>query len=226
MKNKPIKEYPYEKFENMGAEALSDAELLAITIRTGTADSDALELARKVLAIKGAGREGILSLQHVSVEELMQIKGIGRVKAIKIKCMVEFAKRMAMQSVKDRVRFNSPETIAAYYMERLRHLETEHVYLILLDNKNKLIKDVLISKGTVNASVLSPREIFMEALRNNAVKILLLHNHPSGDPSPSKQDLEITKIISSASKLLNIPLLDHMIIGDNKYTSLKEKGYL
>jgi len=222
-----IKEdYPYEKFEKKGAEYLTDAELLAIIIRTGTKEEDALSLAKKILALKEPLHKGILGLQHISLEELKSIKGIGTVKAIRIKCMVEFSKRMAMQTVNGTLRFDSPETIARYYMEMLRHLETEHVYLVLLDNKNRKIKDVLITKGTVNASLLSPREIFIEALSYKAVRIFLLHNHPSGDPTPSRQDLEITKIIGDASKLLNIQLIDHIIIGDNKYISFKEKGYL
>ena len=219
-------DYPYEKFEKKGAEYLTDAELLAIIIRTGTKDEDALSLAKKILSLKEPIHKGILALQHISLEELKSIKGIGTVKAIRIKCMVEFSKRMAMQTVTGSMRFDSPETIARYYMEMLRHLETEHVYLVLLDNKNRKIKDVLITKGTVNASLLSPREIFIEALSYKAVRIFLLHNHPSGDPTPSRQDLEITKIIDDASKLLNIQLIDHIIIGDNKYISFKEKGYL
>ncbi|MDD6201635.1 MAG: DNA repair protein RadC [Lachnospiraceae bacterium] len=219
-------EYPYEKFEKMGPEALTDAELLAIVIRTGTIGENSLSLAKKVLALSNDSNNGILALQKIPYEEMMKIKGIGKVKAIRIKCMVEFTRRMSRQSALHDLNLNSPETVADYYMEQVRHLETEHVYLILADNKNRLIKDVLLSKGTVNASLISTREIFIEALRYHAVRIFLIHNHPSGDPTPSRQDIEITKVIREASEILNIPLLDHIIIGDNTYVSLKEKGYL
>ena len=122
--------------------------------------------------------------------------------------------------------FDDPATVAGLYMERMRHLETEHVYLLLCDSKNHIIKEILLSKGTVNASVVSPREIFIEALRYHAVSVLLIHNHPSGDPDPSEQDIMVTHKILEASRMIQIPLLDHIIIGDNIYTSLKEKGYL
>ena len=122
--------------------------------------------------------------------------------------------------------FEDPATVAGLYMERLRHLETEHVYLLLCDNKNHIIKEILLSKGTVNASVISPLEIFIEALRYLAVHVLLIHNHPSGDPQPSYEDIQITRQILEASHLMQILLLDHIIIGDNTYISLKEKGYL
>ena len=122
--------------------------------------------------------------------------------------------------------FNNPVIVADYYMERMRQLETEHIYLLLTDTKNRLIKEILLSKGTVNASIISPREIFIEALRYQAVHIILLHNHPSGDPTPSNQDVEITSRIKEVSHLMNIVLVDHIIIGDNRYTSLKEEGYL
>ena len=223
IKNRIKRELPCEKYERLGPEALSDAELLAILIRTGTKGEDGLTVAEKII---GNHEEGILLLQSVTIEELMQIKGIGRVKAVRIKCIGEFSRRMAMQSRVKSLNFNRPSTIAAYYMEQLRHLETEHVYLILTDNKNCLLREILISKGTVNASLLSTREVFAEALKYQAVHIFLLHNHPSGDPGPSEQDIRITEQILEASRILNVPLLDHIIIGDNKYISLKEKGYL
>ena len=118
--------------------------------------------------------------------------------------------------------FDKPESVAAYYMESVRHLETEQVKLIMLDNKCSLISDLDISKGTVNSSIISTREIFIEALRRKAVYIMLLHNHPSGDPTPSRKDFEITDLVKDASLLVNIPLLDHIVIGDNKYYSFRE----
>lgn len=219
-------EYPYERFERMGPQALTDAELIAIIIRTGTVGENALALAKKVLNLKAGSKSGILALSSIPLEDLMKIKGIGKVKAIRLKCVAEICMRMQMNSTKPQISFTEPASVAAYYMERMRHLETEHTYLILTDTKNRFLKEILLSKGTVNTSVLSTREIFIEALRYQAVHILLLHNHPSGDATPSMQDIEITNRIKEASRLMNIPLLDHIIIGDNIFTSLKEKGYL
>jgi len=219
-------EYPYERFENYGPKALTDAELIAIILRTGTVGEDALVLAHKVLSLTDNNRQGILALNSIPLEELMRIKGIGKVKAIRLKCVAEICARMQMRHYRDSVSFTDPASVAGYYMERMRHLETEHVYLIVTDTKNRFLKEILLSKGTVNMSVLSVREIFIEALRYQAVHILLLHNHPSGDATPSTEDISVTKQIQDASRLLNIPLLDHIIIGDNTFTSFKEKGYL
>lgn len=224
--NKDKQELPYERFERMGAQALTDAELVAVILRTGTVGEDALALAHRVLSLRSGSKVGITALASIPLEDLMNIKGIGKVKAIRLKCVAEMCLRMQMQRQEANVTFTEPEQVAAYYMERMRRLETEHIYLILTDTKNRMIKEILLSKGTVNASVLSPREIFIEALRYHAVHILLLHNHPSGDSAPSRQDIEITNRIMEASRLMNVPLLDHIIIGDNTFTSLKEEGYL
>ena len=219
---------PYEKFEHLGPAGLSDEELLAIIIRTGTKKRSALMLAHDImeLAVKRGQGNGLLFLEHLSLEEIMTVKGIGRVKAIRLKCVAEFSKRIARQSYGKRVRFLNPGMISDYYMEQVRHLEEEHLLLVMTDNKNQLLKDIIISKGTVNMSVASPREIFLTAVKMRAVHIILLHNHPSGDPSPSQEDYDITKRIRDAGQLLNIPLVDHIIIGDNKYISFKELGYL
>lgn len=230
MKNNtnPCKEMlPYEKFEIYGAESLTDAELLAIIIRTGTKEADSIQLGKEVLSLgTGSGQaNGLLSLQHLSLEELMNIKGIGKVKAIRIKCVTEFSRRIAMETFKKGIRFDKPSTIADYYKEQIRHLEVEQVILVMTDGKNQFLKDCVISSGTVNMSLISPREIFMTALKMQAVHILLVHNHPSGDPTPSKDDIEITKRIHGASLIMNIPLVDHIIIGDNTYMSLKELRY-
>ncbi len=226
MKQPDKKEYPYERFEQLGAQALTDAELIAIIIRTGTVGEDAIDLAHRVLSLTNNEEDGILALHSIPLEELLKIKGIGKVKAIRLKCVAEICARMQTKSRHKNPSFHDPASVAALFMERVRHLETEHVYLLLCDNKNRIIKEVLLSKGTVNASVLSPREIFIEALRFHAVCIFLIHNHPSGDPTPSRQDIEITHTILEVSRLIQIPLLDHIIIGDNTYISLKEKGYL
>jgi DNA repair protein RadC len=212
---------PYEKTKERGVSSLSDEELMAVILRNGTRGEGAVELAQDLL--RKASRWGnLIGLSHMTYEDLIQIRGIGKVKALQIIALVEFAKRFSTQTRKDKVIFDKPESVAAYYMESVRHLETEQVKLIMLDNKCSLISDLDISKGTVNSSIISTREIFIEALRRKAVYIMLLHNHPSGDPTPSRKDFEITDLVKDASLLVNIPLLDHIVIGDNKYYSFRE----
>ena len=156
----------------------------------------------------------------------MKIKGVGKVKALQLLAIGELSRRIAKTSIDKGEVFCEPEMIARYYMEDMRHLQREEVILVLMNSKSQIIKDEVISKGTVNSSILSPREIFLLALKYNAVHIVLLHNHPSGDPTPSKEDLLMTARVAEAGKLIGISLMDHLIIGDNKYISLKERGFL
>lgn len=219
-------EKPYEKFVLRGAESLSAAELLAIILRTGTKNCPATELAEKILALSKGKEKGLNALHHLSLSELTAISGIGEVKAVKLKCIAELAVRMARESRKDQLRFDRPETVAAYFMEEMRHEEKEKILLLSLDNKLQFIEKYVLSVGTVNASLLSPREVFVHALKCQASCIMLLHNHPSGDSTPSRQDILITDRIKEAGLLVEIPLVEHIIIGDGNYTSLKEKGLL
>lgn len=218
-------ERPYEKCLQFGPENLTDVELLAILLRTGTKGESALSLARQILHPK-AFSEGILSIHHWTYEQLLKVKGIGKVKAIQILCICEFARRLSKASAGKELDFHTPETIARYYMEDMRHRKEEHMKLLLLNTKARLIGETEVSKGTVNASIVSPRELFIEALQKNAVSIILLHNHPSGDPEPSREDILITKKVQEAGWMIGIELLDHIIIGNNCYVSLKEKGYI
>ncbi len=224
-KELPIFERPYEKALEYGVHTLSEAELLAVIIRTGTVGYNGIELARRVLELSEY-EKGILGINYLTTDELMQVKGIGMVKAIQIKCVAELTKRIQKTAKTLKPVFSSPIYIADYYMEELRHLEKEHLILAMLDTKAKLIRDSVISIGTVNASYLSPREIFLEALKSHAVNIVLIHNHPSGDPTPSKEDINISLKVSELGKMLGIMLIDHIIIGDNTYVSLKEKKIL
>lgn len=208
-----------------GAASLTDAELLAIIIRTGTRNASALSIAKQLLDRFEQNRQ-LNSLHHITMQELMEIDGIGEVKAVKIKCIAELSTRMAKQHAAQTLDFRTPSSIADYYMEQLRHEEVEKVLLLLLDTKLHLMEEYLLSKGTVNASLLSTREVFRHALRAGACKIVLLHNHPSGNCNPSMEDLSITKKIIEAGKLMEIPLLDHLIVGDGCYLSLKEHGYI
>ncbi len=217
---------PYEKFLGSGAASLTEAELLAIILRTGTRDCSTVELGNQILQLAGGGHKGLNSLHHVSLEELMSIKGIGQVKAVKIRCLTELALRMSRESAGERLAFSSPQSVADYYKETLRHNEQETVLLLLLDSRLHLLEEYLLSVGTVKASLLSPREIFVRALKVQAVYLMLLHNHPSGDATPSNKDKEITAHICEVGRMIDIPLIDHIIIGDNKYTSFKEHGLL
>lgn len=215
-------ERPYEKCERFGAKHLTNIELLAVLLRTGTKGENSLQLAKKIL-YPDSSKGGILNIHRWSYEQLIHMKGIGKVKAIQILCLSELAKRLSKASVEEELNFNSPESIARYYMEDLRHEKQEHMKLLLLNTKTKLIGETIISKGTVNAAIISPRELFIEALQKGAVSIILLHNHPSGDPTPSKEDIIITKQIQEAGELLGVHLLDHIIIGNNCYVSMREK---
>lgn len=219
------KDLPYEKFMTLGPAALTEAELLAIILRTGTKNCPALELAEKVLSLPGKSR-GLNLLHHISLRELMEIPGIGEVKAVKVKCIAELAMRMSQERAAAAVRFTAPHTVAEYYMERLRHREKEIVLLLLLDSKLKLIEEYTLSMGTAKASLTSSREIFIQALKYRACNLMLLHNHPSGDPHPSSADIEITKKIKEAGELMDIPLIDHIVVGDGCYISLKEEHLL
>lgn len=219
-------EMPYEKFLRLGPGALTEAELLAVIIRTGTTQDSPVMLGRKILALPSVKENGLNGLHHVSLKELMELKGIGQVKAVKIKCIAELSKRMAMTAAKKELQFLKPASVAEYYMEKLRHERKEKVLLLLLDNRVSLIAEEVLSVGTVNASLLSPREVFISALRAEAVHIMLLHNHPSGDPMPSAQDADITEEIKEIGRMIDIPLIDHIIIGDNRYMSFKEAGLL
>jgi len=217
---------PYEKFLRFGAENLTESELLAVILRTGNKEWDAEGLAAHILEVASYGKEGLPGLHNLSMEQLLQIKGIGKVKAIQIKCVMELCTRMARSKAKKNLVFNRSSSVADYYMEYLRHKTKECVVLLMLDAKGHMLKETEISVGTVCASLLSPREVFVEALKAEAVHIILLHNHPSGDPTPSKEDMTVTAHIAELGQKLDIPLMDHIIIGDNKYISFKEQGYL
>ena len=217
---------PYDKFLSHGPASLSKAELLAIILRTGTKEFSTVELGEQILNLSGEPEQGLNGLHHVSLDELKSIKGIGQIKAIKIRCLTEFAMRMAKECASKRLSFDSPQSVAAYYKEPLRHSERETVLLLLLNNRLHLIEEYTLSVGTVKASLLSPREVFVKAVKEKAVYVMLIHNHPSGEPEPSGNDTALTEQIRAAGELMDIPLVDHIIIGGNKYYSYKENGYL
>jgi len=215
---------PYEKFKTFGPGALTDEELLGIIIRVGTRNKDSVQLGRQI--IDTFPDKNLLGLYQASLEDLMKHEGIGEVKAIQLKCISELALRMSRTCSVQKLNFNHPQKVAAYYMESLRHEQKERVVLILLDIKFQFISDTVLSIGTLHSSIISPREIFVCALKHNAAQFMLLHNHPSGDPTPSRQDVDITLQILELSGMMGLPLIDHIIIGDNRYISLKEAQYI
>ena len=219
-KELPESERPYEKCLSRGAEFLSDAELLAVILRTGSPGENVLDLARRILAQRPGN---LLVLYESSMQQLLKLPGIGRVKAIQLKCVAELSKRIAATRRTCDIVMNDAHTVADYYMESLRHEQKEQLIVCMFDGRCHLIGDVTLSIGTVNASLVSPREIFLKALEYHAVHIILLHNHPSGLSLPSQQDRQVTQQITACGKMLGIELSDHIIIGDKQYYSFREQ---
>ena len=224
IKDLPVNDRPYEKCFEKGPEYLTDVELLAVILRTGTNGISSFDLSKDILSHKSQnGKQDLLSIMHMTKEQLLSIKGVGMVKAVQIMCVRELVRRISSVKAKDSIQYNIPSTIADYYMERMRHLSREEMILIFFNGKNKVIKELTVSVGTVNQTVASPRELFLEALRCEAVSVLMIHNHPSGDPTPSRQDILTTKRMKEAGEFLGIPLCDHIIIGDQTYLSFREE---
>ena len=218
-------ELPYERFLRFGPDSLTEAELLAIILRTGTKGKSALETARDVLRMARYPKMGLLGLQDLSVEDLEGISGIGQVKAVKLKCITELCKRMSRAKVSIGENFTSSRQVADYFMEDMRHRKTECVMLVCLDAKGQMLCEKKLSEGSVNMSLISPREIFLAALEYKAVNILLVHNHPSGDPTPSRADRELTRNVREMGERIGITLLDHVVIGDNCHVSFRENKW-
>ncbi|MCD8082662.1 MAG: DNA repair protein RadC [Clostridiales bacterium] len=225
MKDLPKEEQPYERCLKEGPEHLTDAQLLSVVIRTGSNRASSLELARQILSLNGP-QEGLLGLLHLTLPQLTAIHGIGEVKAIQLLCIGELSRRIWKGRVTGNTRrFVEARDVADYYREDMRHLEQEMFRAMLFNSKQVMIGDVLLSKGTVNAALASPREIFIEALRYQAVSLILVHNHPSGDPSPSQEDIILTRRVREAGNLIVIGLLDQIVLGDASYVSMKERGF-
>ena len=218
-------ERPYEKALHYGVHVLSDAELLAIILRTGSSKKTSVELAYDVLSVSEA-YPGLLGLYHSDHPDLMKIEGIGKVKALELMCVAELSKRMSRLSQPDKVRFRTPGEIAAYFMEELRSYESEHFYVVLFDNSSRLIKYEDMFKGTMDAAVVSPREAILFAFTYKATNMVILHNHPGGDPYPSDEDCNTTQKFYNACNYMGLMLNDHIIIGDNKYFSFFESGFI
>ena len=219
IKDMLISDRPRERAIKYGISSLSNEELVSIILKSGTKNYSVKDLSNDLLSKV----KSISELKNFTVSSLSKISGIGKVKAIEIKAVGELSRRISKSSVPITKDLSSPELIASRYMEDLRHLEIEHLIMVMLNTKYKFIGDCTLSKGTVNFSVASPREAYIEALKNGAVYICLIHNHPSGDPTPSREDIKITKRMADAGKLIGITLIDHIIIGDNIFFSMKQK---
>lgn len=225
IKNIASCERPYEKALEQGITVLSDAELLAVILRNGTKDTSSIDLAN-ILLNTHFSHKGLLGLNYLRREDLVQIKGIGHTKATLILAIGEIAYRINNQRAKENISFFSPQSIADYYMEKCKFLTKEQTYLMMFSTRQMLIKEILLSQGTINQSLVSPRDIFIEALKYEAVYIVLIHNHPSGNPEPSQADINITKRIKEAGRLIDINLSDHIIVGNGTYVSMLERGII
>ncbi len=213
---------PRERMLEAGPQALSNAELLAILLRTGTKEESALQMAHRILSIEG----GLRFLGDVPLKELQSIKGIGLAKASQIKAAVELGLRIVSLKGEMRPIIKSPADVANFVMNDMRFLDREHFQVICLNTKNHITDRETVSIGGLASSLVHPREVFKNPIKKSAAAIILIHNHPSGDPTPSSEDLEVTRRLVEAGRILGIDVLDHVVIGDNRYCSLKEKGVI
>ena len=225
LKDLPITEKPYEKIENYGAKFLSNAELLAVIIKNGTKDKTAVEIAQELLLLDYQN-QGLSFLKDISLEDLANIKGLGRVKSIQIKALVEFAIRFSKPSSIKKNVITSPEIVASILMNELKDETQEFIKTLILNTQNELMRIVTITKGSSNSSYVEIKDIFKDAIKSNASKIILVHNHPSGQVDPSEADIALTERVKIAGELLSIELVDHIIIGNGVFTSLKRKNLM
>lgn len=238
MDKKRYGELPYEKFLQKGAESLTDAELLAILLRTGPdpgpnapqahLDCPALALAEQVLALPSGSRSGLAGLPFLSPAQLTKVRGIGEVKAVRLCCVAELARRLSLGCRTQLPAFPDPAAAASYCRPLFEGEDgaVERVILLLLDSKGRLIREKILAVGTVNSAPVSPREVFLQALKYQAVHFILLHNHPSQDVTPSREDAEITERLARLGNLMQLTLLDHIIVGGANYFSFREAGLL
>jgi DNA repair protein RadC len=211
---------PRERLASLGPQALSNAELIAILVRVGVKGENAVTVGQRLLKKFG----GLIGLHRAQFAELKNQHGIGEAKAAQIKAAIELGRRLTLESPEERPTINSPADAAALVTYEMSALEQEHLRVILLDRRNRVLETVEIYKGSVNSSQVRVGEIFKEAIRKNASALIVIHNHPSGDPTPSPDDVAVTRAIVQAGKLMDVDVLDHMVIGQGKWVSLKERG--
>lgn len=226
IKEMPISERPYERIERFGASGLTDAELLAVIIKTGYKDQTAVDLARKIL--RKCENNGLIALADMEIDELRRIKGIGRVKAIQIKALCELSRRMngARNVLNNRMKINSINQMAEILMGEMSHLKKEVLKTVLLDRKLQIIKICDVSVGTIDQALVHPREVFADAIKNHASSIILAHNHPTGHVEPSEDDIRTTKRLVLVGDIVGIEVVDHIIIGNGTYHSMHASGIM
>lgn len=217
-----IADRPRERLIRQGAESLSNQELIAILLRTGIKQESVLVLANRILS----SFDKIQDLKDATIEELMLVKGVGKAKAVQLLAAAEIGKRMYRKHSEGRYTIRSPEDAAAYLMTDMASLNQEHFVALFLNVKNEVLHKQTLFIGSLNSSIVHPREIFREAVKRSAASIIVAHNHPSGNPSPSPEDIEVTKRLIEAGSIMGIEVLDHVIIGNHQFLSLKEKGYM
>jgi len=225
IKEWPADERPREKMQKMGAASLSDAELLGLVIRSGDSGSgqSAIDLGRELIKhFSGNLRE----LASADLSELCAIKGVGLAKASSVKAAFTLASRLKDRKLERLDRFTSPQQVFDYFNHEFRDSRKEYFLALLLDGKNRIIKRVQISEGSLNQSIVHPREVFSPAVKESAAAVILVHNHPTGDPAPSSEDIAITRRLKEAGEIMGIKVLDHIIIGDGEYLSFVERGLL
>ncbi|UOR12159.1 RadC family protein [Halobacillus amylolyticus] len=222
IKDVPKQDRPRERLIELGAAHLSNQELLAILLGSGTRQESVTSLAQRILI----HFEGIMLLKDATIEELTAIRGIGSAKAVLILSAIELGRRIQQMKPVERYMIRSPEDGADFVMEEMRELKQEHFIVLFLNTKNQVLHRQTIFIGSLNASIVHPREVFKEAVKRSAASIICAHNHPSGDPTPSQEDIHVTRRLQECGKMIGIELLDHLVIGDRKFISLKEKGYL
>lgn len=220
IKEIPQSERPYEKLEMYGAQALSNAELLAIIIKNGTKEESSVMLAQKILSMQKSTQDSLRFLQDISIKEFMSIKGIGKVKAIQLLAVCELTKRISRPIKNFNVQIKSPQDVADLLINELKYEKREIVKVLMLNAKNNILKIQDIAQGGTSFAVFEIKDVLKEAIKIGAPKIILVHNHPSGDPTPSHDDIELTQKLEQVSKMLEIELLDHVVIGDGKYKSI------
>lgn len=221
IKQWPAGERPREKLLNHGAASLTEAELLAILLRSGSRGVTAVDLAKKLLSENRTLRD----LARLSIPDLRQL-GIGRARAASIVAAFELARRLPASNGVDRLFFHAPEDVALVYLPRLCDLRHEEFWALLLTTANQLMREVRVSSGTLNSSLVHPRECFSEALKEKAASVIFLHNHPSGNPEPSQEDIAITRQLCEAGKILGIPVYDHVIVAGAQFASFAQRGLL
>ena len=225
MKELPRTERPYEKLEKYGEKSLTNAELIAIIIKTGTKEETSIGLAQKILKLNDCEEKGLNFLRELTIEEFMKIKGIGKVKAIQLKAVCELSSRMNQDINYQTTKITNPKDVANILMDKMRFEKQEILQTIMLDNRNNIIKIKEIAKGTGNYVKASIKSILSEAIKIEAPKIILVHNHPGGDPTPSQKDIEFTRKVKQASEIMGIELIDHVIIGRVQYKSIFSQGF-